>query len=318
MTVEPLQPDDLADPDHATLYVSPPAPHVEPGSQEWALIRYVGDPIGEVIPVPRERMILGRAPECDLCLPGADVSRHHAALEPRVEAEGCAGVFVTDLGSTNGTYINGHRMEVVREPRPLNPGDVLRVGGHAFKLKHLDPVERHYHEVMLAQTTLDSLTGVSNRATVLSFLEKHSDLAHRHGRPLSVILCDLDLFKEINDKWGHAAGDEVLRFFGELLLGRLRASDQAGRIGGEEFLLVLPETAGAEATLVAETLRQNLELARIAVEASPQPLGVTCCFGVAQLAERDANGGSLLARADVALYRAKAAGRNRVDYDRLP
>lgn len=317
MIVEPLQPDDLADPDHATLYAAPPAPRIEAGQEEWALIRYVGDPIGEVIPIQQDRMTLGRASDCDLCLPEAEVSRRHAILESVLNAEGHAVVCVVDLGSTNGTYINGHRVEVSNDPCRLHPGDVLRVGNHAFKLKHLDPVERHYHEVMLAQTTLDSLTGVSNRATVLSFLEKHSDLAHRHGRPLSVILCDLDLFKEVNDHWGHAAGDEVLRFFGELLLGRLRASDQAGRIGGEEFLLVLPETAGPEAALVAESLRKNLEVARIPVEASPQPIGITCCFGVAQLAERDANGGSLLARADVALYRAKAAGRNRVDYDRL-
>ncbi len=318
MTVEPLQPDDLADPDHATLYAALPAPRLEAGQEEWALIRYVGEPIGEVIPLQREQMTLGRASDSDLCLPEAEVSRHHAILELVLDAVGQAAVCVVDLGSTNGTYINGHRMEVANDPRKLHPGDVLRVGNHAFKLKHLDLVERHYHEVMLAQTTLDSLTGVSNRATVLSFLEKHSDLAFRHARPLSVILCDLDLFKEVNDQWGHAAGDEVLRFFGDLLLGRLRASDQAGRIGGEEFLLVLPETTGSEAALVAESLRKNLELARIPIEASSQPIGATCCFGVAQLAERDANGGSLLARADVALYRAKAAGRNRVDYDQVP
>jgi len=318
MTVEPLQPDDLADPDHATLYAALPAPRFEAGQEEWALIRYVGEPIGEVIPLQREQMTLGRASDSDLCLPEAEVSRHHAILELVLDAEGRGVVCVVDLGSTNGTYINGHRMDMANDPRKLHPGDVLRVGNHAFKLKHLDPVERHYHEVMLAQTTLDSLTGVSNRATVLSFLEKHSDLAFRHARPLSVILCDLDLFKEVNDQWGHAAGDEVLRFFGDLLLGRLRASDQAGRIGGEEFLLVLPETSGQEAALVAESLRKNLELAEISIAASPEPIGVTCCFGVAQLAERDANGGSLLARADVALYRAKAAGRNRVDYDQLP
>jgi len=176
-------------------------------------------------------------------------------------------------------------------------------------------VERQYHEAMRLQTTVDPLSGVSNRASVLNFLEKQSELASRHHRPLSLILCDLDQFKQINDRWGHPAGDAVLRFFGALLLGRLRACDQAGRIGGEEFLLVLPETSGREAARVAESLRSSLEAALIPIEASPDPVTLTCCFGVAQMAERDADGGSLLARADVALYRAKAAGRNRVEFD---
>ena len=318
MTVEPLQPDDLADPDHATLYASIPAARIEAGQEEWALIRYVGEPIGEVVPIQQAQMALGRSSDCELYLPEAEVSRRHAILELVQDAEGRGIVCVVDLGSTNGTFINGHRIERANDPQRLHPGDLLRVGNHAFKLKHLDPLERHYHETMLAQTTLDSLSGVSNRATVLSFLEKHTDLAFRYRRPLALIICDLDHFKQVNDQWGHAAGDEVLRFFGAMLLGRLRASDQVGRIGGEEFLLVLPETTGLEAAKVAESLRKSLEGALIPVAAASEPVGVTCCFGVAQLAERDANGGSLLARADVALYRAKAAGRNRVEYDPLP
>jgi diguanylate cyclase (GGDEF)-like protein len=315
MTLEPLHPDDLEEPDQATLYTALPAPHGEPGQEDWALIRYVGDPIGEVIPLQAPEMRLGRASDSELYLPEAEVSRHHAILQ-RVpdESEGSA-VCVMDLGSTNGTFVNGHRVETPHAPQRLHAGDVLRVGCHAFKLKRLDPVERHYHETMLAQTTLDGLTGVSNRATVLSFLEKQSDLAARHRRPLAIILCDLDNFKGINDRWGHPAGDEVLRFFGSLLLGRLRASDQVGRIGGEEFLLVLPETSAREAAIVAESLRTNLEAARIPIEASPEPITAACCFGVAQLCERDGGGGSLLARADVALYRAKAEGRNRVEID---
>ncbi len=318
MNLEPLQPDDLAEPDHATLYTYVPGPRSEAAQDEWALIRYAGEPIGEVIPLQGGELRLGRAPDSDLYLPEAEVSRHHAILE-RVLSEGdCPAMQIMDLGSTNGTFINGHRIGDPHVPQNLHPGDVLRVGIHAFKLKCLDAVERRYHEAMRVQTTRDPLCGVSNRASVLSFLERQSDLSSRHRRPLSVVLCDLDSFKQINDRWGHAAGDEVLRFFGALLLGRLRASDQAGRIGGEEFLLVLPETTGREAVQVAEALRKSLEMAEIPVEASPEPIGATCCFGVAQLAKRDTSGGSLLARADVALYRAKTGGRNRVESDESP
>jgi diguanylate cyclase (GGDEF)-like protein len=314
--MEPL--DDLAGPDHTTHYTYFPGPRLEAGQEEWALIRYVGEPIGEVIPLQLEQVRLGRASDSDLYLAEPEVSRHHAILERVVDGGEPTAVRVVDLGSTNGTFVNGHRIVIPHLPQNLHPGDVLRVGRHAFKLKRLDAVERRYHEAMVVQTTLDPLSAVSNRATVLSFLEKQVDLALRHHRPLSLILCDLDHFKQINDRWGHAAGDEVLRCFGTLLLGRLRASDQAGRIGGEEFLLVLPETPGREAVFVAEALRENLEMAKILHEGSADPIGVTSCFGVAQLVEQDANGGALLARADGALYRAKAGGRNRVEFDAFP
>ena len=315
MNVEPLQPDVPAEKDHPTLYACPPVPAQDPGQEEWALVRYVGDPIGEVILFQHERIRLGRASDSDIYLSEGEVSRHHALLERFVDDDGRPAVRIVDLGSTNGTFVNGCRIGTPHVPQPLQPGDVLRVGGHAFKLKRLDAVERQYHEAMRLQTTVDPLSGVSNRASVLNFLEKQSELASRHHRPLSLILCDLDQFKQINDRWGHPAGDAVLRFFGALLLGRLRACDHAGRIGGEEFLLVLPETSGREAAQVAESLRSSLEAALIPIEASPDPVTLTCCFGVAQMAERDADGGSLLARADVALYRAKAAGRNRVEFD---
>jgi diguanylate cyclase (GGDEF)-like protein len=196
----------------------------------------------------------------------------------------------------------------------LRHGDVVRVGAHAFKLKRLDELERHYHQAVMAQTTVDPLTAVSNRATVLGYLEKHFDLARRHRRPLSVVLCDLDHFKDVNDRHGHAAGDLVLQRFGTILMARLRGSDQGGRIGGEEFLVVLPETQKHEALNVAEDVRKAMESETV-LTSDGQALKVTCSLGVAQIQDGDGNGGALLARADVALYRAKGLGRNRVEYD---
>lgn len=219
----------------------------------------------------------------------------------------------TDRGSTNGSFINGRRIETPKIPIVLQDGDVIRVGAHAFKLKRLDALERHYHESMMLQTSLDTLTGVNNRSVVLAFLEKQADLARRHRRPLSLILADLDFFKNVNDEFGHATGDLALQTFGALVMNRLRASDLVGRIGGEEFLIVLPETPGPEAARVAEELRLALAGEPLSSVGAGAPFRITCCFGVAQLQERDLNGGSLLARADVALYRAKARGRNRVE-----
>ncbi|MDP2875720.1 MAG: GGDEF domain-containing protein, partial [Holophaga sp.] len=270
------------------------------------------------IPLRSDSILLGRTSQAHIYLPEPEIRRRHARLSVTERPNGLKGVSIQDLHSVNGTFVNGQRIEASEQSMPLESGDILRLGIHAFKLKHLDPVERTYHESMLAQTTLDPLTGVSNRVTVLSFLEKHSDLALRHQRALSLIICDLDYFKNVNDSWGHAAGDEVLSFFGGLLIGRLRTSDQVGRIGGEEFLLVLPETLGHEAISVAEDLRHTLETAHIAVPNLAEPLRVTCCFGVAELTDADGTGLSFLARADAALYRAKAAGRNRVEFDEVP
>jgi diguanylate cyclase (GGDEF)-like protein len=223
-------------------------------------------------------------------------------------------VLLSDLASTNGTFVNGCQLRPENGPAVLRHGDVVRLGSHAFKLKHLDELERNYHEAVLAQATVDPLTQLSNRAAVLAALEKHTDLARRYKRPLAIIICDLDNFKEVNDRHGHASGDLVLRSFGSLIHRRLRASDQAGRIGGEEFLVVLPETVGGEALIVAEGLRIALAAESMAVP-SGEDLRVTCCFGVAEYGSSDRDGGTLLARADTALYRAKALGRNRVEFD---
>jgi len=310
-----LRPDDPSEPDQTTQYTSMPSIRFGHGDEEWALIRYVGEPIGEVVALRPPGITIGRSSENDISLGEAEVSRHHAHVSLSKVGESGYMVQMTDLGSTNGSFINGRRIDKPQVPIALQHGDVIRVGAHAFKLKRLDALERHYHEAMMAQTSLDTLTGVNNRSAVLAFLEKHADLARRYRRPLSIVLADLDFFKNVNDRYGHATGDLALQAFGSLVLKRLRASDLVGRIGGEEFLLVLPETHGPEAVGVAEALRCAVAKEPLTPAGGGDPFHVTCCFGVAQLQNRDINGGSLLARSDVALYRAKALGRNRVETD---
>ncbi|HEX9082192.1 MAG TPA: GGDEF domain-containing protein [Holophagaceae bacterium] len=307
MPADPHPSDPTWDP--ATRAVTEPASEWgggDPSGREWALVRYIGHPIGELIPVPASGLTIGRSQENLLWLDEPEVSRRHARLDVSPDGE---RMELRDLGSTNGLYVNGRKVDAQASPVLVRSGDVLRVGGHAFKVKRLDPLERQYHQAVMAQTTVDPLTGVSNRATVLHQLEKHHELARRHHRPLTVILADLDHFKQINDTYGHAAGDQVLRTFGGLLTGRLRGSDHVGRLGGEEFLMVLPETPASMALHVAEKLRRALE--DEIIEFHQQGLRVTCSLGLAEMTVADVNGGDLLARADAALYRAKAEGRNR-------
>ena len=156
----------------------------------------------------------------------------------------------------------------------------------------------------------DSLTGAANRRYLTELAEREVALAMRHGRPLSVAMIDIDHFKQINDAHGHNTGDEVIKLLVKTCIDNLRTIDHFGRIGGEEFACVLPETAATEAVICAERLRRNVEGLRI--ETSEGPLQFTVSIGVAVLDKTHADWHSLLAEADGALYRAKRAGRNRV------
>ncbi|MDZ7754777.1 MAG: DUF484 family protein [Gammaproteobacteria bacterium] len=158
----------------------------------------------------------------------------------------------------------------------------------------------------------DPLTGLYNRRYLEARLAEEVSRARRHGMPLSCMFLDVDHFKRINDRHGHAAGDAVLRHLAERITELLRASDVAVRYGGEEFALLLPQTAAAEAAVLAERLRAHLAAQPIEVAGVDSPMEVTVSIGVAELAA-DEDGAGLLDGADRALYRAKAGGRNRVE-----
>jgi two-component system, cell cycle response regulator len=149
----------------------------------------------------------------------------------------------------------------------------------------------------------DALTGLANRRFILTQLSSHVSAARRHGRPVSVAIVDIDHFKPVNDEYGHQAGDQVLVAVATALAEHLRAEDQLGRLGGEEFLVVLPDTESGAARLVADKLRTE-------VAAAPTCVPVTVSVGVATWADEAPE--ELLRRADDALYRAKDAGRDRV------
>lgn len=156
----------------------------------------------------------------------------------------------------------------------------------------------------------DPLTGICNRRALFDLLRREIDREQRHQRGLAVILFDIDHFKEVNDRYGHAAGDVVLRHVAAAAGTAVRGTDTLARYGGEEFVLVAPETDEAEALLLAERMRSALRSAHVAVDG--QDLRVTASFGVTTLHPDDQQPEQLLRRADQALYAAKAAGRDRV------
>jgi diguanylate cyclase (GGDEF)-like protein len=169
------------------------------------------------------------------------------------------------------------------------------------------------HDVVQRQAITDELTGLVNRRRFLAALETEVMRARRLGGPLTVVLADLDDFKPINDRYGHHAGDAVLVGFADVIRDHVRDVDVAGRIGGEEFALLLPETDLDGAQAGAERLRGSLADRDLALS-DGRVERVTASFGVAQL-ETGQSGDELLRAADAALYRAKAAGKNRVSLD---
>lgn len=167
---------------------------------------------------------------------------------------------------------------------------------------------RNLQEKLSEQALRDPLTGLYNRHHLNESLDRELTLAQRHNYPMSVIMADLDHFKVINDRYGHLAGDEVLRVFSALLMQHARSSDVFCRFGGEEFLLVMPEMGMDGAYERAELIRQSFAAARVCF--ADFRIDVSASFGIAAFPEHGNTANTLIAAADNALYAAKAAGRN--------
>jgi len=162
---------------------------------------------------------------------------------------------------------------------------------------------------------LDAVTYLKNRHWLQANLPKEVEAASESKEPLSLIMADVDHFKRINDSFGHAVGDEILRRFAELLSKNIKGRDTAVRYGGEEFVVVLPHTPKQGAHNLSEQIRSELESKKWMHHKTGQPIGkVTASFGIAQLRSGEKSD-ALLERADEKLYEAKAAGRNRIVSD---
>jgi len=196
---------------------------------------------------------------------------------------------------------------------PLDPPELeVRVCLVAQRAAALAKFERVNAE-LARQAMSDGLTGLYNTVAIVERCKQEVARARRYGRPVSCVLIDIDGFKAVNDTHGHSAGNVVLGEFARLLRSSVRASDIVGRYGGEEFLLVLPETGLGGAVAAAERLRRAVE--ETVFRAGTEEIRLTISVGVASLPARHAPGGEegeLLAIVDRAVYRAKALGRNRV------
>ena len=265
-----------------------------------------GTELGRRVQLGTAPFEIGRSSSNDLFIDQESISRHHA----RISFDGTS-YWATDLGSTNGTYVND---ELVREQR-LRDGDQVRIGRSILKFMTGENVEVHYHEEIYRLMTVDGLTQIFNRRYFDEALEREVNRSRRYARVLSLIVFDLDHFKLINDTYGHLVGDQVLKEIARMLTSKLRDYDLAGRFGGEEFSLLLPQTRSVDALRIAERIRSSIASMSIIAPGAVggERVHVTVSIGVAALdSGTDRTYSQLMSAADAALYRAKGGGRDQV------
>ena len=267
------------------------------------LVVLAGASVGEMYKVDGDKTIIGRGQKAQVRLLDDGISREYAQLL----TEG-SRIFLEDLGSTNGTFCNGLKVD----RRELADGDKILVGSTTIlKFTYHDNLDEIFQKQMYESALRDGLTKAFNKKYFTDRLESELTFALRHESPLVLVMFDIDHFKKVNDTHGHQAGDLVLSEISTLLTGALRAEDVFARYGGEEFAVICRGTDLTQATIVGERMRKAVEKHRFTFEGTPIP--VTISVGIAGLpdpAVKDAT--DLVARADKALYQSKHGGRNRV------
>ena len=258
-----------------------------------------GPNMGRKYDLKGKTITLGRDPSSDIVISSDSVSRRHARLSLENGRR-----LLTDLQSTNGSYVNDQ--PIISDF--LEHGNQVKIGDTIFKYLVGSDVETAYHEEIYRMTIIDGLTGIFNKRYFMEALEKEMSRAQRYGRALSILMFDIDLFKRVNDTYGHLAGDYVLQALARLISTRSRREEIFARYGGEEFVIILPETLKDGALELAEQLRRRVASYTFVFEGEEIPL--TISIGVATTINEGITEAELIKKADEKLYLAKSEGRN--------
>jgi two-component system cell cycle response regulator len=271
-------------------------------SSSPCLVVISGKPLGKSFFLTKPIMVMGRDLTADISIGETSISRRHTEFNVTPE-----GIICKDLGSTNGTFINDVRCG----SQLLVDGDLIRCGNTIVKFLKEGKIENIHYEKMYDLATRDALTQALNRKAILEFIAEEFQRSSSRNLPLTILLLDIDHFKNINDTYGHPAGDYVLKETCALIMNKMiRSQDALGRYGGEEFALLLRETKLQIAVDVAERIRIAVEKQNYTFE--DKQIHVMISIGVATLDSTSKSPDDLIATADRALYDAKNQGRNRV------
>jgi diguanylate cyclase (GGDEF)-like protein len=281
-----------------------------PKRKNACLVQYSGAKLGKRYLLSEQQNVVGRSPTVQIIINEASVSRQHArfVLVPD-------GVAVEDMGSSNGTFVNDVRTQT---PVHLSDGDIVRLGTVLLKFFAHDNVESVMHDKIYRMATIDAGTQIFNKQYLIDTLEAEFKFSKTYSRELSIVYYDLDHFKPVNDKFGHNAGDFVLRESANLVKSTVRKDDTLGRFGGEEFVIILPNTDAKVAADLAERIRAKHESHEflIEIEENGQKRKVkhhqTISMGVAQFKAPITTPQEFLEVADKKLYKSKQTGRNKV------
>jgi two-component system cell cycle response regulator len=279
-------------------------PPTTSGERNAFVIVLSGRSVGKMFKLPNADVTIGRSLDAEIRLEDEGISRLHMRLSRAEDG----GVLLTDLDSTNGSYVNGVRVH----RHDLDDGDRIQVGSVTIlKFSYQDSLEEQFQQQLYESATRDPLTQAYNKRFFDEQLLKDFSHAQRHKLSLSLLMLDVDHFKKINDEHGHPAGDHVLQRLAACIMGSLRTEDAFCRVGGEEFTVIARDSGLLHATQLGERLRRLTEATKFVYDGVT--LQVTVSVGaLSYVPERHETSEAMVAEVDQLLYAAKHAGRNRV------
>lgn len=256
--------------------------------------------------IPMEEMLSGK--KCHQVLADSDMICEDCIIQKTFQTKHpCAKEKYASLPDGSGVWMEIYTYPIFNEKREVS--HVIEYIRDITVRKKSDDEKKDLIKKLERLSRSDSLTGLLNKRALLDRLEYEVERARRYKADLSIIICDLDHFKEINDTHGHSAGDRVLQLFAEMLNSSVRKADILGRLGGDEFLLIFPQTHTSGAKDFAERLRKTVEKTSFGKDLP----ALTISLGLAGYAGPGDDHQDLLKRADMALYASKRAGRNRLN-----
>jgi len=265
------------------------------------LVVISGANIGHQHQITTSQSMIGRSMNADIQIDDESASRDHAFI-----IYDTTGYRIRDNASKNGCFVNDNRVD----DNYMQDGDLLRIGGTIFKFLSGNNIEQAYHEELFNLAKVDGLTNIYNRRHFTTSLESEVDRAQRYNRELSLLLLDIDHFKNVNDTLGHRAGDHILKELAKIIVKRSRRVDYVCRFGGEEFAVILPEVDSMGAFKFAVMLKEAVSRHIFTFELNE--IHITISIGVADNMEADPSAEELIETSDRRLYLAKERGRNQV------